>query len=265
MTKTIFYAKSLNELLKILTNNSDIKIVGGCTSIENLPQKFVSTFGIQELCKIERHEQYIEVGSGTSLSKILDLGENHLPPILFDALKSIANPNIRNIATIGGNICSTEHKHTLFSALMALNAKLEFKNLTETKIESIRNFKTVPQHFILTKIRIPKNTPDLSIFRRVGPENQINSQSASYSFIADTERNSLLKIRIAFAGPFVFQSSTLENSLIGTRLPLLQKDIIDIENMFIDEFNRITVDQMISDVIKQQFFNLVRYSFEQLS
>ena len=53
--------------------------------------------------------------------------------------------------------------------------------------------------------------------------------------------------------------------MIGQRLPLTQKDLSDIEEKVADEFAKAATDQMISDVMKQQFFNLTRFSFEQLT
>lgn len=264
MGKTILYAKNLNELLKILNNNPGTKVVGGCTKIEELPNKFISTSNISELSQIERHERYINVGPGATLSDLLNIGQNHLPPLLYDALNCIANPVIRNTATIGGNICSDGHKLTLFAPLMALDAKLEYKNQTETKTENIRNFKGVPDGFVLSNIRIPLVDAELSIFRRVGPEHTITEQSASFAFLADTEKKSIISIHLAFAGPFTFHSREFENSMIGKRLPFTQKVVDELEEQIALEFEKAATDQMISDVVKQQFLNLARYSFEQL-
>lgn len=265
MTKTILYAKNTYELIKILNNNPGIQIVGGCTNIDDMPDKFVSTHGIKELSQIVRHERFIDVGPGATLSDLQNVGQNHLPQILIDALNSIANPFIRNMATVGGNICSPGQKHTLFAPLMALDAKLEFRNQLETKVENIRNFKSIPEGFILSNIRIPLVDAELSIFRKIGHEQRIGHNSASFAFIADTEKNSLLNVHLAFAGPFTFCSKDFENAVIGTRLPLTQKDIAYIEERVAEEFQKASTDQMISDVMKQQFFNLVRYSFEQLT
>lgn len=265
MSKTILYAKNTYELLKILSNNPGTKVVGGCTRIENLPQKFISTHGIKDLSQITRHERYIDVGSGATLSEILNIGQSHLPQILYEALISIANPQIRNIATIGGNICEQNRRLTLFAPLMALDAKLEFKNQQETKTESIRNFQGIPPDFILSNIRIPIENSELCIFRRIGHEHIISKDSASFAFLADTEKNSLSKIHLTFAGPFAFYSKDFENQMIGQRLPLNKKDINEIQSIVAKEFQKCATDKMISDVMKQQFLNLTRYSFEQLT
>ena len=49
------------------------------------------------------------------------------------------------------------------------------------------------------------------------------------------------------------------------RLPLSQKDIVQIENLIQQEFDKAATDQMLFDSVRQQFFNLARYSFEQLT
>lgn len=267
--KTVFFAKNINELLYHLKTVQGLEIVGGCTGIDQLPDKSVSTFGIKELSQISLHERYIEIGAGTTMSDLINLGQKHIPQILYNALTTIATPNIRNMATIAGNIFAKDRKHTLYAPLLALDAKLEFKNSTESHTKPLSAFQgpqSIPQGFILTKITIPTKDYDISVFRRVGPENSINENSASFAFLASLEKNSLLSIRIAFAGPFVFKTSKdFENSLIGHRLPLSQKDIDEIEESITREFKKAAQDQMISDVVKQQFFNLIRYSFEQLT
>ncbi|WP_027727839.1 xanthine dehydrogenase family protein subunit M [Treponema sp. C6A8] len=265
MIKQMLYAKNPNELLTLLKNNQGAKIVGGCTGNEDFPSKAISIKQIKDFNHITRHERFLTVGPGVTLNQLLGLGQNHLPQILYEALSSIANPIIRNMATIGGNILSSGQKHTLYAPLMALDAKLDFKNLNESYSESILSFKNLPQGSILTSIRIPLLDSDLSIFRRIGPEQGITELSASFAFLAKIEKNSLLSVRLTFAGPFTFHSKEFENSLVGKRLPLSQKDVSQICEDAAVAFKKTATDKMISDVMKQQFFNLTRYSFEQLT
>lgn len=263
--KSVLYANNLSDFISQIKNNQNLHIVGGCTRIEDFPDKMISTFGISDLSNIMRHERYLDIGPGATLGKILTISKNHIPPILYDALISIANPNIRNMATIGGNICSPGQKLTLFAPLSALDARLEFKNEYETIYEPIQNFTKVPDGFILSNIRVPFYVPELSIFRRIGSEHEITQQSASFAFMADTERNSLIDVRLAFAGPFSFRSRQLESSIIGYRLPLSHKDISTIMQNVEKEFLSASTGIMISDVVTEQFLNLTHYSFEQLT
>ncbi len=245
MEKQILYVKNLNELLTLLKNNPGTQIIGGGTALESLPQKSVSTRTIPELCQVNRHERYIVVGPGATLSDILEIGENHLPQIITQAIKSISNPEIRNISTIGGNICSQNHRSTLYAPLLALDQ--------------------IPKGFVLSNIKIPLQDSDLSIFRRIGPENRLTQDSASYAFMASIEKNSLISVEMAFAGPIEFQSDELENFLIGKKLPLNQRNIEEIQEIVWHEFQKAITDQMISNEMIEQFLNLSRYSFEQLT
>ncbi|MCQ2572307.1 MAG: FAD binding domain-containing protein [Treponema sp.] len=264
MEKTVFYAKNIDALLFQTKTAQNLEIVGGCTRIEQIPQKFISVKKIPELCKIERHERYIDVGPGVTLSELLNLGQNHLPKVLYQAILTVANPNVRNLATIGGNILETNQKLTLYAPLLALDAKLEFESSSDKRIITMQNFKTIPEGYILKNIQIPFTDGDISIFKRTGPEHSIDENSASFAFIAETERNTISQISLAYAGPFAFRNKDFENSIIGLRLPLSKNTVEEIQRSAKEKFTEAARDIMMNDVMRQQFLNLVRYAFEQL-
>lgn len=264
MDKLVFFAKNVNELLYQVKTTKDLRIVGGCTLTDSLPQKSISIHSVKELCQISRHERYIDVGPGVTLSALLELGPNRLPPVLYEAILSIGNPIIRNMATIGGNILETNHKMTLFAPLMALDATVEMKNQNDTITIPVQNFHEIPSGFIVTNFRIPLIDGDVAIFRKIGAGKASSLNSASFAFIAHTEKNSITNIRLAFAGPFAFRNKNFETSLIGQRLPLRQNDIQSISETAENLFFNAAQDIMINDVLRQQFINLTRYAFEQL-
>lgn len=262
---TIFSARNISELFQQIKSIANLQLLGGCTLISQIPEKAISIKLIPDLRQISKHERYIDFGPGTTLSEILAIGERHLPKVLYEALKTIANPMIRNLATIGGNIYSFEQKQTLFAPLLALDAKLELKTKEETKYIPLQSFTPLPRGQIISNIRVPLSEWDVEIFCRVGPENQITENSASYAFLADTENNSIRNLRIAFAGKITFHSSELETKLIGIRLPLHKNDIEDFIKEASLEFDKITEKQSYNPILKRQFLNLIRYSLEQLT
>ena len=72
-------------------------------------------------------------------------------------------------------------------------------------------------------------------------------------------------MRIAFAGKFKFRDIDLENKLIGAHLPLSETAI---SNFMLDAeeiFNNSTKSHKIEPILKRQFWNLVKYSLEQLT
>ena len=260
-----FFARNEQDLFFQKKTIQSLQVIGGCTYLKHLPEKSISTTLIPELKQITKHERYIEVGPGVTLSELEELGERHLPKVLYDAIVQTANPFVRNIATIGGNIAAKGHKLSLFAPLLALGAQVELKSPQDTKIISFQNFTEIPEKRILRTIRIPLNDWDVALYFRLGPDHKITELSAGFAFLAASEKSALSSISIAFAGPFAFRCTSLENRLLGRRLPMNYDEIAgciqEAENIFDTEAN----EKEYKPVLKKQFLNLVRYSLEQLT
>ena len=104
--KTIYYANNLEEVFYQLKTIAKLQIVGGCTGNDDLADNFLSVRNLPELCRIDKHERFFEFGSALTLTELEDIGEKNLPVVLYEALKTIANSQVRNLATLGGNICA---------------------------------------------------------------------------------------------------------------------------------------------------------------
>lgn len=257
----------MSDILYHIKNVSEIELLAGCTQIKELSSKSLSLRLIPELLTIERRELYIDIGSAVTLSDILLKEATLLPEILRDAIKTIATARIRNIATLGGNICAKDTRHTLYSPLLALNAKLEIKTPDETIFIPFAEFKGSGDKQILTKVRIPLDDWEIAIFRRVGPKSLISPLSAGFSFLASTQRNMISNIKIVFAGNPLFYSPEFENRIIGAKLPLTEKlidDLIEQAKELYEQQNSVK-DDVPSFFLKTEFLNLLRFSLEQLS
>ena len=263
--KTIFYANTLEEAFYQLKTVADLQIVGGCTAISELAEKTLSIRTIPELCSFDKHERYFDFGPGVTLAQIEAIGKNNLPAVLYEALHSIANPQIKNMATIGGNLCNSAYKHTLFAPLLALDTRLEVKREQETAYIPLAKFTGVPEQYLLTKIRIPTDEWEVAVFRRLGPAHIITDMSASFVFLANTQKNMIANLRIACAGSFCFRSMELENKLIGSHLPIPEKNIMEFIEEAEAQFSQSTTDSEITPIVQAQFLNLVKFSLEQLT
>ena len=277
--KSFFYARNLAEIFQQINSVAGLSILGGCTTftLQNkpFPEKNLSIRNVKELKILEKKERYFELGSEVTLSEIESLGKNNLPATVFEAVKSISNPFVKNLATIGGNICADDFYYTLYAPLLALDARLEFTSESETPAISMRKqeisaismykFDKVPENSILTKIRIPFYDWNVAIFKRVGPENTIDENSASFVFLADSNKNQISALRIAFAGKFKFRDAELENRLIGAHLPLSANTISEFMLEAEESFNKISRESKANPILEKQFWNLLKYSLEQLT
>ena len=236
--KDVYFGTSLDNVLYQLKNKSNLKICGGCTLLKELPPVSFIIRNIPDFTFIEKRERYIEIGSGVSLATIMELGEKHLPPIFYQALNSIATPLVRNIATLGGNLCGETVRGTLFAPLLAMDSILEFRNRSEVLSLPMYQFTGTPPGSVLTKVRIPLHDWDLSLFHRVGPSWTLNENCGSYAFLASIQKETLLNLRIAFCGVIRLRSRELENKLIGTKLPLSPREIEGMLEAAGEDFNQ---------------------------
>jgi len=70
------------------------------------PKHLIDIKGIKDFAYIKEQKTGLRIGAGTTLSEIIhsDLVENKYP-LVAQAAKQVAVPQIRNVATLGGNLC----------------------------------------------------------------------------------------------------------------------------------------------------------------
>ncbi len=265
----IINAKTVNEVLYHLKNIANLEIIAGSTLCEKnyngtsikLPVACLFIGNIDELKEVNRTERFIEFGASVTFNQMLELGKKRLPSPLFEAISTCATHTIANTATIGGNICYLKHKLSLYSPLLALDASLELRSSSETRHISLSKFYGLDKGFFLTKIRVPVYNWQTIIYKKIG-RSFLNG--ASFTFLADSSKGALLDdLRIAYAGDIVFRSRELENTLIGSRLPLTNKEIFNL----LEKASKMFEDAMKNKndkIQKDQFMNLLEQSLEEL-
>lgn len=136
---TYYNPKSLSEL-KNLTKSKNFKFLAGGTDL-NLQRPVISENenilillnSIEELKKIKFYENKILLGSLVSIENLLELIEGKMPE-MTEVLQRFGSPQIRNQATIGGNLCTSSPIGDLAPIFLVLNANLNIfgKNGFET-------------------------------------------------------------------------------------------------------------------------------------
>jgi len=130
-----------------------------------------------------------------------------------------------------GNIAAKGQRLTTFAPLLALDARLEIRTPLEAHwVPMNRYFSNTGREppkepEFISKIRVPSEAWDISVFRRIGPPGTITDLTASFVFLVKAQKNLLLDIRIAWAGKFFFRKREFENLMIGRGLPLTEKDV----------------------------------------
>jgi NADPH-dependent glutamate synthase beta subunit-like oxidoreductase/CO/xanthine dehydrogenase FAD-binding subunit len=92
--------------MAVMAGGTDLLGVLKENILEDCPETVIGLKGIKEADYIKTDGDKVEIGAMTKLSKIASSEEiAGRVPILAEAAYSVATPIIRNVATIGGNIC----------------------------------------------------------------------------------------------------------------------------------------------------------------
>ncbi len=169
--------KTVEEALEYLKSEG-VKVLAGGTDLLNdiktgeiVPKALVSILGINELDFVE-FEHGFRIGPATLLCKIEE--DDRIKkkyPALCEAVNSMGGMQIRNMATLGGNLCTASPGADAAPPLIVLNAKVEVSRKNgrgeiERRTLPIEEFFTGPkktvleQGELLTSILIPE--PDAS-------------------------------------------------------------------------------------------------------
>jgi len=250
----VFFPASFHELFSAWNRfPSAVPYAGGTDlnwrqgkNILKLPSVILSLDKLQELHRITRTEHYLEIGSMVKLNKIIWLGKV-VPDVLRICLENIAGVQLRNIATIGGNICCASRLLDAPAALTALDAQYELRNAHSSRWLSSARFHSAEEHAamgnqeLLTRIRLSLHQWDYSVYKKFFPEDFFNSEALV--FIANAQKSVLSDIRVVYKAKTIIRNKNSEDILNGKILPLSRKTADDfIENWveFLKEKNDIS-------------------------
>jgi CO/xanthine dehydrogenase FAD-binding subunit len=233
----VFYPVSLPELFSAWTRFFDaVPFAGGTELLRNqggpvlkLPKNILSLEQIEELRRISRTERYLEIGAMVKISDFLRLGKA-VPDVLTQCLRGIASPYLRNLITIGGNICHSAGRLDLAAPLIALDARYELRTASAIRWVSASRFSAMPGPLafnpqeLLTRIRIPLDQWHYSMYKKFAGEYAAGETGGNVVFIARIQKNILMDLRVVFSGQVVLRDKNSETLLSGKELPLDRRD-----------------------------------------
>ena len=232
--KEIKEPKSLEEALKVLDSNTKLKIISGGTDV--LIKLHHGKFNDAELLSIKNldtlrdikvlEDNTISIGANVTFSDIFrsEVINNNIP-ILSEAAVSMGGPQIRNMATIGGNICNGAVSADSAPALFSLNAELKLKSLNNERIVKITEFYDGPgkvkieRNEILTEILIKEENYKNKRGRYIKFANRkaLDISMLGVALLYEIEDNSFkdLRISLGVASPTPIRCKNAENFAIG--------------------------------------------------
>ena len=267
-------AKNMAELYTLMQNNTDITPLAGTTGLLKdcrsdrfvLPETILLLKNLPELEIIAKRERFIDFGAAATLNTILELGKKNVPEILYQAISIAANPGVRSLATIGGNIAQAPVQNSCLIPLLALDSKIELRTRKETfwmpLIQYCDESSNILRHtpHIILRVRVPFEEWTISYYKRLGSIGHITADTASFVFLARTQKNLLSDVKLLFGGTQLIKSKEFENLLTGKGLPIDRRSVGALMKETEEIFSDIFTAAEISEFQKTCFFNLIEES-----
>jgi len=176
---------------------------------------------LRELQRIEVGDTKITIGAAVKLAQIL--GHEQIPEYVKLPIRQMGSPAIRNLGTIGGNICNASPAGDTLPMLYALDAQVTLASQNRTQTLGIKEFITGPGHIqlkpdeIVTQITIPIAGYNHYCYRKVGARKANAITKVSFFAAAKKTGLTIEEVRIAFGavGPTILRSEAGEALLQG--------------------------------------------------
>jgi CO/xanthine dehydrogenase FAD-binding subunit len=135
----------------LLAGGTDVLVYGREANDRYADHTIVDIFGLPELSGISEDGDYLVIGAGATHSEIEQSPlVQRYADVLACACRTVGSLQIRNHATIGGNIGNASPAADTFAALAVLDAQVEIDCLGQLRRERIQDIIARPYHTTLT-------------------------------------------------------------------------------------------------------------------
>lgn len=233
MVEAFYYPRSLNDALEQLSEKEMTLIAGGTDLVvKNSQWTGRVTFNnplmplghLPALKGIISSDEAVTIYAATALNTILE--HPSVPEPIRQAIRSIGSESIRNLGTLGGNICNASPAGDSLPALLGYDATLTLQSIQGKRVIMLSDFIEGPgktcmrRDELLLSITIPKLGYDRYRFSKIGQRkgNAISKLSVFGLGTLDGERFSDLRLSYGALGPVPLRITEAERFIIGKRV-----------------------------------------------
>jgi carbon-monoxide dehydrogenase medium subunit len=225
--------RSLEEAIAVLAEHGpDAKVLAGGQSLVPLlnmrlarPRVIVDINGVRGLAYIRRDEQYLRVGAVARQRAVEGSAVvRRQVPLLWEAIRYVGHPQIRNRGTVGGSIAHADPAAELPAVLAALDGAVVARGITGERVVAAEDFFTgylttaLEPAELLTEVRFPvlsaqTGTAFLEVARRHGDFALVGAAA-----LIRRSNGTIAEARLAFTGvgPGPIRARKAEGVLTGS-------------------------------------------------
>ena len=232
-------AETIEHALDLIERYKDAIFIAGATDVYVQkkgcldPLVLIDISRIKDLKGIKEENGMIRIGSVTTISEICssEIIKNKAS-VLYDAAQVMGSPEIRNMATLGGNIANASPVADTLPPLFVLDAVVSLVSKNGKRRIKIEDFPIAPgisikkREELIENIEFPcmKETSK-GFYLRLGTRKALTISKVGVAFLCDFKENRIINPRIALGSvaPKVIRAKNTEKYLDGK---ILSKETI---------------------------------------
>ena len=210
-------ARTLEGALDLLAERPDADLICGGTDLmveinfgRKRPESVIAIDRVAELRELSV-DGAIRMGAGVTFTTMLERDCGSVA--LREAARTVGSPQIRNAATIGGNVATSSPAGDALPVLVALDATVHLRSKRGARVVPFTQFMTGPKKNVRAKVEWDDAGP-AQVFMKVGTRNAMVIAVAGLAFIADRERKRI-GIGLGSCGPTILRAPDAETFAAG--------------------------------------------------
>ncbi|OED43260.1 xanthine dehydrogenase FAD-binding subunit XdhB [Endozoicomonas sp. (ex Bugula neritina AB1)] len=247
-------ANDVADACRFLFENPGSKLIAGGTDILVRLREGKTGFGslvdihnLDELTCITLSPQGdLQVGSGVTFTRLIQyLQKDGLLPALVEGASSIGGPQVRNMATLGGNICNGAPSADSAAPLLVFDCQVTLQGHSGTRQVLVEEFYAGPGKIhiepdeMVTCFTIPANSLQNtgSHFYKYAMRKAMDIATIGCAVACKLEDNRIKQLKLAYtvAAPVPKRCRVLEEQVQGQ--PISKKLISEISSMALEELS----------------------------
>jgi CO/xanthine dehydrogenase FAD-binding subunit len=216
-------ARDLSSALALLAERPGTELINGGTDLmveinfgRKRPDAIIAIDRIAELRGLSV-DGVVRMGAGVTFTTMLERDCGSVA--LREAARTVGSPQIRNAATIGGNVATSSPAGDALPVLAALDARVHLRSKRGTRVVAFADFMTGPKK----NVRAPDelvaevewaDAGPAQVFMKVGTRNAMVIAVAGLAFVADRVRKRV-GIGLGSCGPTILRAPDAEAFATG--------------------------------------------------
>ena len=257
-----------------------VPLAGGTNLMVNLKRapleadRIVDLTGIQSLKSINENNDMVQLGAMVTFTQILAWRPGGSLEVLMRPMAAaFAGPSIRNLATVGGNICDASPAADVSPPLLALDARVKLESAEgasrvlplEEFFHGVRQTALRPDE-LLTTIELPRpDAADQAFYYKLGKRkaDAISIVSVAIALRCESDKVQHVRIALGAVAAVAMRAHKAEAALLGGVLS--ESTITAAANAAVAEASPIDDFRASADYRRRMVDVLVRRGLEQIA